>query len=248
MSHHLGSSRTPPPAVWDDLSANQPGRAGRERAEALHAQWRALPLLKRIVASRDEERHWRGVADGKAMVAKGFDRLGSHWHALHCVPGDGADIDHLLIGPGGVFTVNSSHRADQAVCLGADTMIVDGKRVHHIQHSRLEAARASRLLSEAVGFRVPVTGLVVIVGDKRFDVRHQPTDGSVHVTTPRAAVRWLRRLDTEWTPYGIERIHEFARRSTTWSDREPVESVAVETMPDSGAPTPGEDLGIRAAS
>jgi hypothetical protein len=167
---------------------------------------------------------------------------------LHCVPGDGTDIDHLLIGPGGVFTVNSSHRADQAVCLGADTMIVDGKRVHHVQHSRLEAARASRLLTEAVGFHVPVTGLVVIVGDNRFDVRHQPSDGSVHVTTPRAAVRWLRRLDTDWTPYGVERIHEFARRSTTWSERESVEAVTIDTAPAVETSTPDEDRGIRAAS
>ena len=95
-----------------------------------------LPLLKRLTADRDEERHWRAVADGKAMVARRLRsarvRVASSCTA--CRAPDDAEIDHLLIGPGGVFAVNSSLRADQAVCLGADTMIVDGKRVHHIQH------------------------------------------------------------------------------------------------------------------
>ena len=252
MSHILGSSRATDAAHWQDLAVNEPGRAGRERADALHAQWRSLSWFQRVRTNRDEERHWREVADGKAMVARGFERLGASWRVLHSVPGaaDTADIDHLLIGPGGVFAVNSSHRADQAVCLGADTMIVNGKRVHHVQHSRLEAARASELLTAAVGFNVPVTGLVVIVGDNRFDVRQQPSDGAVHVTTPRSALRWLRRLDTEWTPYGVERIYEFARRSTTWVGTELEAPVAaVEDTPASTDEGPADpDVAIRAAS
>lgn len=249
MSHTLGSSDAPAAALWHDLSLNQPGGSGRERAESLHADWRGLPLIKRLAANRDEERHWRAIADGKSMVARGFDRLGSSWHALHSLPGapDAGDIDHLLIGPGGVFAVNSSHHADQAVCLGAETMIVNGKRVHHVQHSRLEAARASQLLTEAVGFNVPVTGLVVIIGDNRFDVRHQPRDGVVHVTTPRSAVRWLRRLDHEWTPYGVDRIYEFARRSTTWIESA-VAAPATPVEVPSSSDEPEGDLTIRAAS
>lgn len=245
MAHDLGSPSPSHPHAWLDLAVNQPGRAGRERAEELRARRRRLPLLKRLTADKEEERHWHAVADGKAAVARGFERLGASWHVLHSVPGapDEADIDHVLIGPGGVFVVNSSHRADQAVCLGADTMIVDGKRVHHIQQSRREAARASRALSAAVGFKVPVTGLVLIVGDNRFDVRHQPADGTVHVSTPRAAIRWLRRLDEEWTGYGVTRIFEFARRSDTW-EASPEPADVESTEPD----RPGPDLEVRAAS
>lgn len=246
MSHDLGSSDTG--AAWWDLSDNEPGYAGRERAESLRTQRRALPLFKRLTADREEERQWRAVADGKTQVARGFERLGLAWHSLHAIPGtEGGEIDHLLIGPAGVFTVNSSLHADSAVCLGADTMIVNGERVHHVQHSRLEAAHASRVLSEAVGFQVPVTGLVVIIGDNRFDVRQQPSDGLVHVSTPRAAVRWLRRLDREWTAYGVSRIYEFARRSSVWATPPAVAPEPVREEPLSHDDSDG-DLEVRAAS
>ncbi len=157
-----------------------------------------------------------------------LQRLGSDWQVLHSIPvgGPGGDIDHrdmgdreidhLVVGRRGVYTVNSSHHASESVWLGEDTIMVHGQRVHPMRDGRLEAARASRLLSAQVGFQVPVVGLVVIVGDTRFDVGQQPADGLVQVTTPRAAVRWLRRRENQWTSYGVERICEYARRPTTW--------------------------------
>lgn len=235
------------PDGWSDLAGHQPGRSSAMRADHLLREWRALGWLQRRRTSRGDERRFREIAGGKQHVARCFERLGPAWFTLHGVPGgtDSDDIDHLLIGPGGVFAVNSSHQASRAVCLGGDTLIVDGKRVHHVAHSRRESARASRLLSAAVGFQVPVTGLVVVVGDNRFDVRQQPEDGSVHVTTPRGAARWVRRNPTEWTSYGIERIYEFARRSTTWVDPVPGDAP---TASDVVTPAAGSDGGTGAAS
>ena len=63
-------------------------------------------------------------------------------------------------------------------------------------------------------------------------------------------MRWLRRLDSEWTPYGVDRIYEFARRSTHVGERrrsrQPAEVEAVTAAGHRRART--EDLGIRAAS
>ncbi|MCE0446144.1 NERD domain-containing protein [Streptomyces tricolor] len=42
-------------------------------------------------------------------MGRELERLASYgWHVLHGVPkSNGGDIDHLLIGPGGVFSLNT---------------------------------------------------------------------------------------------------------------------------------------------
>ena len=76
----------------------------------------------------------------------------------------GADIDHVVIGPGGVFTINTKHHPKAAIWVGGETFMVNGGRVPYIRNSRFEAKRASRMLSEHVGFPVPLTGLIAVVG------------------------------------------------------------------------------------
>jgi hypothetical protein len=172
---------------------------------------------------------------------------------LHGIPigTTGQRIDHLVIGPGGVYTVNSHHDAQSTMWLGGGTLMVNGERVHHLRESQADADYASGVLSDAVGFEVPVRGLVVIVGDKRFDVRCQSEDTAVRVTTPKAGLRWLRQLSGEWTDYGIERIFNAARRSTSWND-EPAPTTAVTTAKTPKAPPKRRDVPVvdvtRAAS
>src|SRR6266511_2259047 len=57
-----------------------------------------------------ETRAWRRGAIGERRTARLLTRLERHgWAVLHdlAVPGSRANIDHLLIGPGGVFVVDS---------------------------------------------------------------------------------------------------------------------------------------------
>lgn len=216
------SDQTNPEMPWVDLVANEPGQVGRDRAAALYSQWRRAAWWRRWTTSRSEQHETRRRAAQQVAVAHQFDRLGGAWRVLHGIPTGtgGGRIDHLVIGPGGVYTVNSHHDARMSMWLGGGTLMVNGERVHYLRESRADAAYASTVLSSAVGFDVPVRGLVVIVGDKRFDVRCQPEDTSVRVTTPTACLRWLRQTSGEWTGYGVERIFDAARRSTTWIDEQ----------------------------
>jgi hypothetical protein len=55
---------------------------------------------------------WRQGAAGERRTARllvGLERLG--WVVLHdlAIPGSGANLDHLVIGPGGVFVIDSKH-------------------------------------------------------------------------------------------------------------------------------------------
>jgi hypothetical protein len=147
-------------------------------------------------------------------------RLGRGWRVLDDVAaGRRGRLDHLIIGPGGVFAVTGRHEARNTICLGGDSLLVDGNRIHHGRLGREAAAEVSGRLSDAVGFTVPVTPLVLIVGDRRFVVPHQPDDAVVRVTTPAAGVRWMRRRSIEWAADDLERIYAGACEPQTWGPR-----------------------------
>jgi hypothetical protein len=101
------------------------------------------------VGARTEERAWRIGADGEQAVAAQLTRLGPSWRVLHAVRvGDhGSDIDHVVIGPAGVFTVNAKHHPNTSIWVGGDTFMVNGQRVPYVRNSRHEARRAARRLS-----------------------------------------------------------------------------------------------------
>lgn len=169
--------------------------------------------------ARTDERAWRIGADGEEAVAAQFTALGPQWRVLHAVPvGDrGADIDHVVIGPGGVFTVNAKNHPKASVWVGGDTVMVNGHRVPYVRSSRFEAKRASRLLAEHVGLPVPVSGVIAVVGARRgFTVKAQPADGAVVVVPRRGLGRYLKGQPHRFGLREIDAIHEVARRSTTW--------------------------------
>lgn len=138
------------------------------------------------------------------------------WRVLHAVPVGtrGSDIDHVVIGPGGVFTVNAKHHPDAEIWVGGNTLLVNGTKQPYIRNARHEAQRASSILGQALGFPVHVEGLVVTVNAKSVTVKAQP-DG-VTVVPRMQLARWLRRHGDILTDDTIEAVHEVARRSTTW--------------------------------
>lgn len=213
---------TPAPTAppWHDLAATRAGAAARERATAeKQAQGRFNHVLARLVGARTDERAWRIGADGEEAVAARLAQLGSAWRVLHAVPvGErGADIDHVVVGPGGVFTVNAKHHPTARIWVGGNTFIVNGQRVHYIRNSRHEATRAARLLTEQAGFPVAVTGLIAVMGAARgYTVKKQPDDGAVVVVRRKEIGRYLATLPPVLTSREIDTVFEVARRSTTW--------------------------------
>jgi hypothetical protein len=206
-------------SAWEhDLARNRPGDG--IRAQALAAK-RAAPVktwLGRVLGEHTEERAWRVGANGEQKVGRQLDKLDPAWKALHSIPvraGD-ADIDHLVIGPGGVFTVNSKHHPGKKVWVGGETVMVSGHRQPYVRNARSEAEHAARCLGDVIGSRVDVIGLIAIVGADTFTVKAQPEDGRVHVVARRELVRWLRRRPVVLLPGEVDRIFEGARDARIW--------------------------------
>lgn len=176
-------------------------------------------VLARVLGVHSDERAWRIGADGEEKVAAQLAKLvrkDARWRVLHAIPVGtrGSDIDHLVVGPAGVFTINAKHHPGAKVWVGGNTVMVDGFKQPYVRNSRHEAARASKLLTHACGFAVHVEGLIVTVNAGDVVVKSQPEGVSV---VPRMQVaKWLRRHGEIHDESSVDTIYEAARRSTTW--------------------------------
>jgi Nuclease-related domain len=125
----------------------------------------------------------------------------------------GADIDHVVVGPGGIFTLNTKNHRGKRIWISQRTFLVNGQRTDYLCNSRHEATRAARLLSAAAGFEVVVEPVVVVLAAE-LTIK-TPADG-IHVVAHTKAARWLNHLPTRLSPDVVAQIFDVSRRDTTW--------------------------------
>ena len=204
-----------PRDAWIDLASNKPGQAARARALELKQSAQARGFLWRTFVGRKAERPWRTGAQGEEEVARRLGKLPDGWRVLHAVPvGEkGSDIDHVIIGPGGVFTVNTKNHSRGKVWVAQNSFLVNGQRTDYLRNSRHEAQRATKLLSAACSFHVNVTPIIVVMASS-MNVKAQPE--GVEVVGRKRIAKWLSHRSVALTPEAVERIFDVARRDTTW--------------------------------
>lgn len=197
---------------WD-LAKNRPGSSAHAAARQHTTWWRQLG---RAMGFRTNDQAWRIGAEGEELVAQTlrWARLRG-WRVLHAVPvsARGADIDHVLIGPAGVITINTKHHRGKKVRVKPEVVFVGRDAKKYGQISQHEAARAARLLSMAAGHPVPVRAAVVVVGAK--SVRGSRSAG-VEVMPKSHLLVWLLFQRRVLSRADADRLYELARRSTTW--------------------------------
>jgi hypothetical protein len=215
----LVEAPVPAERPWVDLATNIPGEAVREQAVSAQVAAPVRTLVARAFGIHTEERAWRIGAVGEEKVAAQLAKLvkkDPRWRVIHAIPvgNRGSDIDHLIIGPGGVFTANAKHHPEAKIWVGGNTVMVNGSKQPYVRNSRHEAARASDLLTQECGFPVFVEGLIVTVNAADVIVKSQP-DG-VTVVPRMQVTNWLLRHGEVLAPTAIDAVYDVARRSTTW--------------------------------
>ncbi|WP_246498173.1 nuclease-related domain-containing protein [Natronoglycomyces albus] len=148
-------------------------------------------------------------------------RSRGRWRVLHGVELGfrSGDIDHLLIGPYGVFTVNTKHHPGKLVSLGRGGVFVHGHHRPYPVKARREADRVGSALRAKVGQPVSVIPLVVIHGHKnrlRGWWWRRPLGVAVVPSRWIRLFLWLRRrpiLSSE----EVDEVYAIARKSTTWA-------------------------------
>lgn len=171
---------------------------------------------------KTDERAWRRGAEGEEAIGARLEKLvGQGWHVLHSVPVGqrGSDIDHVLIGPGGVYTINTKNHPGKHIWVSPSQIRVDGQVQPYLRNSRFEGQRASRLLSAAVGWQVDVRPVLILLTRTLIPnvtiKSGGPTDVLIfdRIDVPRV----FRRAPQRLTDVQVERVYEQARRSTTWA-------------------------------
>jgi hypothetical protein len=126
----------------------------------------------------------------------------------------GSDIDHVVVGPAGVFTLNTKNHLGSRVWVSEQTFLVNGRKTEYLRNSRFEGKRASRLLTAACGFDVRVEPIIVVMADN-LTIKGQPSD--VHVVGRKKIATWLMARPATQTPERLEIIFSQVRRRTTWA-------------------------------
>jgi hypothetical protein len=116
-------------------------------------------------------------------------RLPEGWFVFHDVHlGErGAIVDHVVIGPGGVFTINTKDLAG-AIRVNARSVGHNGHRTSFLAKASAEALRAASLLTAAIDRPVQVRGLLAILADE-WTVNRLPED--VYVGGPGSVKHWM---------------------------------------------------------
>jgi hypothetical protein len=211
--------------TWHDLATHRPGQLVREQAAA---EWAAskdrskfLAYGARVFNVHTDERAWRVGADGEEAVGARLEKLrGNGWYLLHSVPvgKKESDIDHVVIGPGGVFTLNTKNHPGGKIWVAKYQMRVNGQVVPYLRNANHEATRASKLLTKAAGFEVSVRSCVVVLTGTiipEVNIKQMPDD--VMVLDRMDVPRWFKKRPAVLSQEQIDAIYAVARRSDTWT-------------------------------
>lgn len=172
--------------------------------------------LRTILAP--EAKSWFVGAQGERAVGTLLAGLGPEWLVLHAVPiGAGTkDVDHLLVGPPGVFAINTKHHRDARVWVGDHVLRLNNSNTHHLRAARSDARDASRRLNAAAGYPVSVTSVLVIVGERSIvDARRGPRNDPV-VVSSRGLLSWLTTLRPQLSDAERDHLRLITEEPITW--------------------------------
>jgi hypothetical protein len=210
-----------------DEAVRKPGQnlqewAGDDRS-------RARRLFDRVTFRELKDPKLAG-AWGEERVGRELAQLDAAWTVLHGVRvGPKADVDHLVIGPAGVYSMNTKNLDfDAQVHVSARRFRVNGYSRDYYPKAVKEAARVAERLGAAAGVPVEVCPVLVITGVdvKNLRIAEQPAD--VRVVTRRELCRWLTAQPHRLDGGTVQQLAHAARRPSTWDPTKVAEILDVQ--------------------
>ncbi|WP_158437714.1 nuclease-related domain-containing protein [Naasia lichenicola] len=140
----------------------------------------------------DDATPWYIGARGELAVGRILDQLPQGWTVLHSLPvgTKESDIDHLVIGPAGVFVINTKHHASKTIWVAGSTVMVGGFKHPYIRNSEHEAKAVGKVLA-SVGLDHSVIPILAFVDPTQITVKEKPA--SVAVLHARGLLKFFAR-------------------------------------------------------
>lgn len=189
----LSSGLRPDPLFWTVFAA----------LITIYGMARAWPLIRRL-------RYLALGYRGERVVGEFLDRfriLG--YRVYHDVPGEGGNIDHVIISTRGIYTIETKTRSKPAK--GQCKVRYDGEAVSlnggkpdpaPVIQARAQAGQLRRLLRELTGSRLPVRPLVVYPG-WFIEQSDAARASDVWVLSPKGLYKWIEREPATITPEAV---------------------------------------------
>jgi hypothetical protein len=220
--HIENGTSAPAPSSW--LSARGPAQETIGEFLARYGTVPARSRLSRVFGLSPLDRgsaHWYWTAVGELEVVATLDRMGADWRVFHGVPGprsapdaEAGVIDHLVVGPAGVFTVSTYNHAGKNVWVGRRVFVVDEHRLPYIRLAETDVGLVERALSQAMGITVTASAVITLVDPGSLRLGHLPAD--VDVVASNAVSAWLSSRARTLQPELVDAIATVAAEAATW--------------------------------
>jgi len=158
---------------------------------------------------------WRQGAAGEEKAGRMLDRLPEgRWWTFHDLPigRNGANVDHLVIGVGGVFTVNTK-ASSGSVWVAPRAFLVNGAKTAYLPKATSEARRVADRLSNRLGQDLWVWP-VLAVDALRMTVKEPPAD--VTVVSVDELSSWFASCPERLSPQQAYQVVLAALDRSTW--------------------------------
>lgn len=202
------------------LEAGEPGLSAATQCLAIQSELGTWDARGRAQLHPDAW-SWYTATLGEQTVGHILAALGPEWRVWHSVPMGSVerDIDHLLVGPSGVYTLASKSHRGAIVHVGHTRVFVNGHRQTHLLDASDDAARVTQRLLDKTGEFHRVTPLVVITGADRLTDARAEGDRQPQVIQARQLLTWLRDQPRTESQHELELVAMIAEEADTWAER-----------------------------
>jgi hypothetical protein len=185
--------------------------AGASAAERAAAARRAADRIQREAdrAARNAEAWEKGSA-GEERLAAVLDELcseGYHHLADRSMPDSKANIDHLLVGPGGVFVIDAKAWSGQLHVSDGTLRQDDRPRVHEVEAARTTAKIVAAALAGSPT-KIDVRPALCFVGDARLGESVFLRDDRVKLIDVDDVLDWVRGFQPKLDGHAVERARQ----------------------------------------
>jgi hypothetical protein len=214
---------TPPPCPWPAPTladaAIAPAKDTQEMIEAPRSAVASLVNTARRFTNRTERAEHAAIKQEQRIRDELTD-LPAGWFVLHWPEvgdfvndgnngNDGHDVDHVVIGPGGVFAIEVQHRLGAKVWVSEHQLTIDGQNSDDLRRARFLARRSSARLTDACGFAVTVQAVLVLIGAGTMQTMSRSAE--VHVRTEHDLRDWLCRQPPRLDAELVATVHDCVR-------------------------------------
>ena len=162
--------------------------------------WRARPLLRSL----------RLALDGERVVGQFLERLREQgYQVFHDIVGTGFNVDHVIIGPAGIFTVETKTwskpaRGDARVVFDGERILVHGREPDRdpVVQAKAQATWLRQVIAESTGRQFTVRPVILFPG--WFIEQSEGSTRELWVLEPKALPKFLEQSGNALSPEDVK--------------------------------------------